>query len=331
MTKKIFMKLGMLFLIILAAAGIAAGYKFLSGIYIRHYAQFIFPCQGRIVTLVDHEATISFNVLDECKISELSDKQNIRGIEFITQKGDTILAKDWNVSEAGFYQGNKFSAKKISITALFKEQAIIQKLKLVYPDKTEVFDIDSLTIDPIIITNEAAYAQINSSPMGFNPGNVPINADSDTQLSSVSMLHLYISMLGKDYIIQHIDLGIPGMGVDPATAKFIPANTDFGVSFTNDPANRVYLENEIIAVLPDQKVNIELNNTGDKLVELIIAVRKTKEYTDKPVSTYLSPLFTCMDTSTNTQYVYGNFDYYIDSPFIISDKSAGKLLKEFGQ
>jgi hypothetical protein len=121
------------------------------------------------------------------------------------------------------------------------------------------------------------------------------------------------------------------MGIDPSTVRLMPENPVFDQTFVNDPSNSEYLLGDAVDNLPDQKLNIEIQNTRNEYTNFLVAVKRSKEYNINPVTIYFAPLYTCTDPSDGIQYIYGDFNYVMNSPKIVSDKYAEKLLKELGQ
>lgn len=333
MIKKMLHLWGIFFIIIAIAICIPLGYKFFIGTHIRHYNQYIFPCQGRIIASESGEARIRLHILDEQKISELSDKQNIKNVDFITQDGGRIKATGWEINEnAGFYQGDKYAAKELNIVATFKEQTVIQKIVLAYPDKKEIFDIGELKIYPLTPNDMMAYIQIISTPLSFDGQEGLINGNTGILTRMATALIIKVNTPWKNIRIDKIDLGVHGMGIDPSTAKIMPSEIDFGQSFMNEPSNSIYFLQDRVNSLPAQDMGIEIQKTKNEFTSVLIALRQDKEYKAEAASLYMSPIFTCTDTSSNEQFIYGNnSNYYISTPLIVNAKTAEKLLKEHGQ
>ena len=331
MKKVIFKRLALIVAILIAIVCITVAYKYFYGTRIQHFAQYIYPCEGQIVTVPDNQTVVSFYVLDEKDISELSEKSNINSVALIDQNGDEWVADDWDVVEAGFYQGNEFSAKELDITLSFTQEITIELLRIKYPDKTETFNIGSLKIYPLTMDNLAANTQIYSLPDSMNLKNMMIDEDSVYYQVLPSLLNITANSLLESYSIINIDFGIQGLGVDPSTEKFVTADTDFGTSFTNDPDNETYLVSDAVDELPNQNIDIDIESIGSDFSYVIIALRHDINYDMEPASKYISPIYTCVDNVTNQQYIYGDFNYYIITPQVVSDGYAASLLKEFGQ
>lgn len=315
--------------IIITTIGITFLYKALSGIHIEHFAQYIYPCEGQIATLAGSDSVVSFHVFDEKDISELSEKNNIISIILVDQSGYEIVAKDWNIESAGFYMGKKHSAKQLSVTASFTEETTIKTLKIIYPDKTESFNIGSLTIRPIEMGELASYTQISSDLFTFDSSNRMVDEDSTFFTEIPSAILLIANSLNKDYYIYGIDFGLPGLGIDPSTLKFVSEDTDYGESFTGNPENEMYFLTKPLDVLPEQKINVEI--AGEDFSYMIIALRQSKSFNTKPVSLYISPVFTCADKISGEQYLYADLNYYIMTPQIVNDEYLTMILKELGQ
>jgi alpha-N-acetylglucosamine transferase len=65
MKKRILLRVGVFLLSLLVVVSIVTIYKKLNGTSIEHYAQYMFPCKGQIITMKGIEASIEFRILDE--------------------------------------------------------------------------------------------------------------------------------------------------------------------------------------------------------------------------------------------------------------------------
>ena len=332
MNKKIRRKFGLIFLIIFGTVLVVLGYKWISGTHIRHYQQYIFPCQGRISTYANSPAKISFYVLDEETISELSDQQNILRINLIEENDNVVSADDWGVSDnAGFYSESKYSAKELSVTLTLERVVVVKKLEIVYADKTESFDIGSLTIEPMENSEFEASTQIISYPMGVTSQNKFLNNDTDFFVDDKTLLQISANTLAGGYRITKIEFGIPGLGINPSTLKVIPENMDFGKTFTEDLTNETYFSALVTEQMPDQEISLEVENMDGEFTNAIIGLVKSQQYDEAPMAIYYSPVFACVDNETNAEYRYSNPNYIISAPTITSDDYAQRLLEEQGK
>lgn len=310
-------------------------YKNIFGDNIRHYSQYIFPCQGQITTLKGENTTISFFVLDEKKISELSSKKNIKRIYIQSKEGQEIEATSWEVEEAfEFSEADKYSTKKLSLKIRIKHKHIIQKLVICYADKEEVFDIGNLTIYPLDISNEMASVSISSDPsIRIRMEDEMIDSSKYTKPIAPLFTSLFFSvnMQANDLHINRIDFGIKGMGIEPKTCKKMPLNTDFGVDFSADLSNQVYTIEDSINQLPSQILNLKVEKAEKVDMGYLVAIRKSTDFDRNPYSLYISPIYSCKDDITNKEFLFGDPIYYIMSPQIMNNQVAAKLLKEQGK
>lgn len=330
MKKRILLRVGVFLLSLLVVVSIVTIYKKLNGTSIEHYAQYMFPCKGQIITMKGVKASIEFRILDEKEISELSDKNNIKGITFVNSAEKEIKAADWEVyDEGGLYQSDKYSSKTLVVRADFEEETTIKKLNITYPDKEESFEVGSLKILPLEGSNQSASTQIYSTPWKQGGEDFFINDDSPILSSPANVLQLS-SLPFIDITINKIDLGIEGLGIDPSTIREVPENMDFGEPFEKDPSNQTYLSQEVFDELPDPNMELSIEAGTDEYVSHIVAIRKSKDYDDSPATIYYSPLYTCTENSSGVEYLYGDMNYMISPPSILTDKNAEQLLEEFG-
>lgn len=330
MKKRILFRLSIFILLLLIVVSITWIYKIVNGTNIEHYAQYIFPCQGQIITMKNEETSIDFIILDEKEISELSDKKNINAIYFETTDGKEIKVSDWEIyGDAGSYQSDKFSMKQLKVCTTLEKEVVIKNLKIVYPDKEEMFDIGMLKIVPLDVSNQTASTHIISTLIGDGTDNVFINEDTELLPYTSDFMH-FTAYAFEDITVNNIDFGIDGLGIEPSTLQEVPKNMDFGQSFMNDPDNSVYLSQNPLDKLPKQDLELHIDGGKEEYTNYIIAIRESKEYKNVPISTYFAPLYTCTENSTNVKYTYGDLNYMILSPQIVNDKNAERLLKEYG-
>lgn len=338
MAKKYLSKV-LIFLCIVIVVGISATiYKKMVGTDIRHYAQYIFPCKGQISTLKNESTFINFYVLDEKKISELSNKENIKKIYLTTKDNENIEVQDWKIEEAfEFSQADKFYSKKLSLNITVNKEEIIQKLNIQYADETETFEIGNLRVCPIDNSNEMSSIWISSDPslhvdkMDETDELMDLESHMEAMPPTFTMLSFSINSMLDDMTINSIDFGIKGMGVDPETCKQIPYETDFGTAFTKDPANQVYTTAECMNQLPTQEMNLEIRRTDNEEIIYLVALRKNKKYVEEACSLYISPIYSCTDNTTDVNFLFGDPMYYIMLPQILNNHVAEELLKELGK
>ena len=310
-------------------------YKNIFGDNIRHYSQYIFPCQGQISTLKAENTTISFFVLDEKKISELSSEKNIKRIYVQTKNEKNIEATSWEVQEAfEFSEADKYSTKKLSFKIRINNKQIIKKLVICYADKEEVFDIGNLTIYPLDVSDEMASVSISSDPsicIGKEDEMIDSSKYTKALAPSIKSLFFSVNMQANDLHINQIDFGIKGMGIEPKTCKKMPLNTDFGVAFSSDSSNQVYTLEDSMNQLPNQLLNLKVEKSEKIDMGYLVAIRKSFDFEEKPCSLYISPIYSCKDDITNKEFLFGDPLYFIMSPEIMNNKVATKLLKELGK
>lgn len=311
--------------------GLALICKFVIGTKIEHSKQYIFPCEGRIFAFSGGQSTISFYVLDEKKISELSDKNNIKSIALIDQNGARHMAEDWSIESAGFYQGTTYSAKKLNVILRIEQEIVVTSIEIKYPDTIESLDIGALTITPLEVDNISAATQILAIPDSISLERDIVNNNTTYSQNTPSVLYLSASSFKEGFTIKNIDLGITGLGVDPSTSKFVDKAMDFGKSFTDNSENKAYFLSDALNKLPNQEMDLFIESTKTDSVNLILAIKHDKSYSTEPTTKYFSPLYTCIDAASGKQFIYANSDYLCLTPNLVSDTYIASLLEEFGQ
>lgn len=307
-------------------------YKAISHSTIEHFKQYIVPCEGRIASYEDTNALLVFYVLDETSISEMADSKNIHAIHLVSENGEKIDAKEWEVSDgSGFYSGNKYSQKNLSVTISNSRSINFVSMEIVYSDKTETFDIGKLSVYSQTISNLEACTQISSQVWDDDPYKGIMNATVEKILYQETLLDFSAYSLGENINIDSIDLGIPGMGIDPSTIQEVSENTNIQQEITNqNPVYNKYTISNIIERMPEQTVNISISGADDSR-RFLLGLRITAEYLNKPMVRYFSPIYYCTDQQTGEKYAYVNMNYLMVSSAITSDEYALKLLEENGQ
>lgn len=162
MSKKIWTRIGLILLIIFGTVLFAISYRMLTGTQIRHYKQYVLPCRGRVCGY--SFAYVEFDVLDEKKISELSDLKNIRDIRLRTKEGEKLPTTEWTIyDESVVYRSELYSGKRLLLRVDFDKTQTVTKLEIVYPDKTEIFDIGELTLAMVGSNPHEANTEIFSA------------------------------------------------------------------------------------------------------------------------------------------------------------------------
>lgn len=303
-------------IIILFAAGILIGKQYM-GMRIRHYKQYIFPCQGQIVTPKGGAATIRFEVMDEEEHSELAEKSNIKKILLTTETGEQIEAEDWEIGE-GVTTAHKYVARILYLSVSTEQEFTIRELTIVYPDTKETFDIGNLKVCPI---DQPYWIQMWGECFDYTPdSDNPYDRDEESGRHSLDATAVSVfGRLGSDresVTIRRIDFGIPGLGMDPDSVRLEQGeDLEMGMelmSFMSQPENEIYTRGVTVETLSDQDINLEIT---EPTFRIWAAAQKSGEYNDRMVSLYIAPVYYCIDPVTQEEVVYGDWEsYYIASP-----------------
>lgn len=317
----------MMITVLLAIRGIV-------GQNIEHFKQYILPCSGRIVVLSDTPATVSFAVLDEQELSEFAKAENIRSISLYDSNGFICDADSWTISEAGFYQGNAFSAKTLNVTFTTSKAFHLSQIEIEYTDQSEVFMVGDLEIymfEKEDIDSYLASTQIWSSPLSLS--NITYSTDVDLRYDQniPSALYIDAKSFRSGFIIKNIDLGIDGLGTKLNAVKYFEGSIDIGQAFFQDSTNEPFWLGEVVPELCNSDLNILIEATEDEVDSVFIGLEHTVNFSDELNVRYYSPIYTCIDLETNQEYVYADYGYHRDIPYLKKDSFAQQLLEEFGQ
>ena len=327
-------------IIVIFAICILIGKMFI-GTEIAHYKQYLYPCQGQIIGTTN----IQFYFLDEEKLSELADINNIKDIFILTDSGEEKKAEKWSVSEKLLYYSEKYVHRVLSISVPSEEEFVIKELTIVYPDTKETFVAGSLKVIPWNIIT-ADNMEIESSckflelPVDWtDPDFKPQGAaEPFSQETLEPHRSNFIHMDGKFYsvpdsvTITEVDFGITGMGIDPNTIRIIQGDTvePFGdhYAFAVKPENEIYLQNDLLEKLPEQTFSV----TVDKQEFSIYAsIRLTEAYKTELNCLYISPIYYCIDNITEEEIVYGNtMNYDVLLPMLQYEEEVQKIVEENG-
>lgn len=326
MNKKIWTRIGVVFLVVLGTVLFAIGYQMVAGTRIRHYKQFVLPCRGRVCGY--SSAYVEFDILDEKEISELSNSKNICYIRLQTKDGEKLSATEWTIyDESTVYRSKLYFGKCLRIGVDFDKTQTITKLEIAYPDKTEIFDIGELTLEMIGSNSHEVNTEIFS--MLYTQSSRRDFADiPDVEMGTPICMEVSAHAMSRHYCIQKVDFGIAGLGIEPKTWK---ETKELGGIDFDDPRNQEYNETEVVAQLPNQRVQIEVTEMGEDKLYGIVAIRNTEEYKATMTADYYAPIYTCTDLESGEEYTYGNVNYYISRPLIRNDEIMTQLLEEHGQ
>jgi len=329
----VFKKMMPILILIFSVTILSISYRFIFGIHIRHYNQYIIPCQGQRITHANYSIPITFFVLDEVDLSELSSKENILMISLKSDQGSEILATNWEIQAgAGFYSGTEFYAKRLSVYATFSESIVINKLEIVYLDKTESFDIGELAVQLMPVNNYISETQIYSTFFDLSTHDSMMNQSDDYFLSVMTVFSIQANAFSDEgYQIQRVDLGIDGLGISPSTLRIVSGTVDYGVSFTQDPDNADYINVDNVEQLPNSDILIHVGGSEAGYIQNILGLCKTNSYYESPIVTYYCPIFTCLDIETGEIYEFGDpNNVFFNAPYIINDDYVRNLIEDYG-
>lgn len=308
--------------------------KTINGTSIQHYKQYIIPAKGQIVTSFNADTNISFYVLDEIPISEIAEKENIKNITLVTKDDTYISSNNWEV-ESGISDSSDYEMKKLSIQASFDREVYLNKIIIEYKDKKEEFSIGSLKICPMEDVTLASRLFVYNDIINASSESRVINSSNIEYISpqcTVLQFSLDNSM-EEGFIINNIDFGIDGMGIEPETMKGINGELDFGSSFSTNKEYESYRQTKVVEKLPDQTVKFKIDNQDTEGVydQYIVSVRKNKEYQEDFTCIYVNPIFSCTNLKDKKEFKTASTVYSIMQPIIANESYVNKILEEYGE
>lgn len=333
MKKAVISKLLPIIILIISVVIISVTYRYIFGLHIRHYNQYIIPCQGQRIAYTNYSIPLTFFVLDEVDLSELASNDNIMMINLKSDDGLTVQASNWEIKDgAGFYSGTEFFAKRLKVFATFTMSMNINVLEIVYVDKTELFDIGDLYIKLIITNNNIADTQIFSSFLDLSTQNSSMDQNSDFFSSTMTLFSMQANSFSEmGYRVQNIDLGINGLYINPSSLRMVGPSMNYGNAFTQDSENAEYLTVMNVDVIPNIQVDINVAGTEVGYIYTIFGLLKTENYNMQPIATYYCPVFICLDIESNETYEYGDpNNVFIDTPYFINDNYVRDLIEDYG-
>lgn len=294
---------------------------------IQHYKQYLIPVEGRICTYPGSETVLPFYFLDEKKLSELAQKNNIREAFLVRKDGTKLVVRDWDVApNESLYAGSKYAAKQLSITILPEETSEFCTLILQYPDKVEQFDIGSLQVYVIPENPYEPYFQCWSTISGV--GDKPVLTQNDNLLDYKASLSYGVFAItpARQTRILEIDLGIRDFAVDSESLKQIPPEFDFGVKMTQTSEFDQYLRILKPAKLGAALMNLDVRNS----VTYLASLTTTRKSLAGIGIFLISPTFRCLDLESGEEYSYANTNYISVGIEILDDNLAAELLEKEG-
>lgn len=294
---------------------------------IEHCRQYLVPMEGRVNAYAGAEAEINFSFLDEKNLSEMSQTENIRQVRLVLSDGRELDAESWVLREDGaLYRGAAYAARELQVFVTLDESATLKELVLRYPDTEERFFVGTLEICVLPLTNAAASIQVWTTLSG-DVGNawLPGDAQLIDFKESLSFGAFQFSSRG-DVRILSIDLGIPGLGVDPGTLRRIPEDFDFGAQMTQDPAYQPYLH---IRRTPDAgPAEVALDVGRDAFC--LAALATSRDDLGGVGIFCAGPLFRCEDLESGEEFLYGSSGCVRVGIQILDDGLAKELLEKEG-
>lgn len=302
-------------------------FLFLEGDRIEHCRQFLVPMEGRVNAYAGTEAELTFSFLDEKKLSEMSQTENIREVRLVLSDGREIPAESWTLREDGaLYRGAAYAARELQVFVTLHETATLKELVLRYPDKEERFPVGSLEICILLPTNAAASMQAWTTLSG-DAGNGWLPGDAQLiDFKKTLSYGAFQFSSQRDVRILSIDLGIPGLGVDPGSLRRIPADFDFGAQMTRDPAYQSYLS---IRRTPDAgPAEVALDVGREALC--LAALATSRDDLGGVGILCAGPLFRCADLERGEEFVFGSSGCVRVGIQILDDGFAADLLERGG-
>ena len=333
MVKTVLAKLLPILILIVIVIIFSVTYRFFSGLHIRHYNQYIIPCQGQRIAYNNYTIPLTFFVLDEVDISELSSKENIIMIYLNSDEGSIVQATNWEIQEgAGFYSGTEFFAKRLKVFATFTSSMSINNLEIVYLDKTEVFDVGELNIKVMNPNNYIAETQIFSSFLDLSTQDSFMNQNENYFASVMTIFSIQSNSFSEmGYQIQNINLGIEGLSINPSSLKMVNNSMDYGISFTSNPDNEVYIHVMNVDILPNPNIEINVGGPDSGYYYSILGLCKTDDFNSLPIVTYYCPIFNCFDIESNESFEFGDpNNVFIDTPYFFNDDYVRELVEDYG-
>lgn len=342
-------------IVLLFVVGILIGKQYM-GTRIRHYKQYMFPCQGQVpVWGKGHEdltSRIRFYLLDEEEFSEMAELSNIRRIYITTETGEELETKDWTLTRLN--SGSELYIKRCLEVSLpfVTGEYVIRELTIVYPDTEETFEVGDLKIIPLEdtlyylgmgdIVMENTCTDLTSTIPQETPSLLLLNeAEKHLYPMDSTMLRVEGCMYGdlKSMTIQKIDFGIPGFGIDPESIRLeqnAEQNYYFGhfdeYAFAEDPENALYMGKERVREIPEQLLDITVT---EQSFQIIASTVKTEAYDSYMKNLYLNPVFYCRDNTRETDFIYGDCSssQLVYTPYLsyLEADSVLSLIREKGK
>ncbi|HPG92547.1 MAG TPA: hypothetical protein PK675_03970 [Clostridia bacterium] len=316
MTKKIIISFGLIIAIIVCSVLFVVVYKAIVGSGIEHFKQYVFSCQGRFNVYKDEQSILTFYLLDEEEFSEMGNKENISEINLYTTDGEILSVTDWEIKNeienkfSAFY--GEYNMKTLSLILSFDKSVTIIGFEVIYPDVPEYFDIGELNINAIERSEFEMFLNIvdftwDFEIVKFKPGVTEYIIPGD-----FSMLYFNINSLVNDFELISVNIGVPGVGIDPSTLlEYVPPRykemqmISFDEEFTLNPDYEIYLKPQTVDVLPENNISLMVEKCVRE--HAIVSLCVTPEHVEFKKNNYLTitfyaPVFTFVDIETQTVF-----------------------------
>lgn len=193
-----------------------------------HFKQANISCIGSIYSIENTEFQFPIVIVDEEELSEMASPDNIKSIYLVDSNSEKISALKWQIQDGIKDKDKKYVMRSIDCSFVYKKSGSYNP---VYVDiefkdgKVERFDLGQINI---IVKTESELKEKRAA----NWFEVEFINPKVNSIVMASGIILVIDSIGKDVIIENIDLGLQNFDID--TENIIVLDGEYDISYINE-------------------------------------------------------------------------------------------------